>query len=896
MTPERWQRITELTEAAAELPPNQRTAFLTEACAVDQALRLEVESLLASDEQCDGFIEAPVFRIAAELIADDHAGSMIGQVVAAYKIIDLLGVGGMGEVYLAEDTRLGRKVALKFLPSYFTSDRTRLRRFEQEARAASALNHPNILTVYEIGGSDSTQFIATEFVEGRTLRQHMEGVQMTLGDKLEVAIQTASALAVAHRAGIVHRDIKPENIMLRPDGYIKVLDFGLAKMTVRDEPRRETGELAGSESTTQSGLVLGTPHYMSPEQALGQTVDCRTDIFSLGAVIYEMLTGRKPFEGETPSHVVVALLEDDPPRVSEISSGIPDDLEIVVNRLLQKDRQARYQTALGLLDDLKAVRDGLDAQGQSIPDFRAEALSARERSRVKRVVNAKAGGVVSYTHRVSVFRHWRSITLGAVTIVAAAAIFYFWPLQHVKAIDSVAILPFENIGSDSNVEYLAHGIAEYLTSSLSRLPGVTVISSTAASRFKPRAAWADARDMRDLGNELKVQAVVIGKIAQEGSRLQVQVELIDVRNNGSLWGEQYDRSATEILGVQEEIARGISEKLGTRLTRTVESQISKRYTESTEAYHLYLRGRYFWNKRTEPDLRRAIALFDEATGIDPQYSLAYAGLADSYQLLTFHGGLSPKEYCPKARAAAERAIEIDDKLAEAHTALAYEKFYCEWDWPGAEVEFKRAIGLNPNYATAHQWYGEYLGLMSRNDESLAEREKAVRLDPLSPIITSELGFAYYYARNYKRAVEEFRKAVELYPDFSPAHSFLACAYEGSGLSDQAIAECQKAIALADDSYLLTQLARANAHAGNRGSAERLLAKMVESSKNRYYPPTLIAMVYAALGHRDEAFEWLYSAYQHRDWALVQLSAAPELDSLRSDPRFADLMRQMNFSQ
>jgi len=902
METERWRKIVELAEAAAELSCDRRAAFLAEACVEDCKLRKEVESLLASDHQSEGFIEEPIVRIAAELIADDQSGSMIGQEVGAYKIVDLLGVGGMGEVYLAEDTRLRRKVALKILPDYFTSDRTRVRRFEQEARAASALNHPNILTVYEIGESAGTQFIATEYVEGRTLREHMQSVEMTLGEVLDVAMQTASALAVAHRAGIVHRDIKPENIMLRPDGYIKVLDFGLSKMSEQQQPANGSAGLE-RETSTQAGVVMGTPHYMSPEQARGQKVDGRTDIFSLGAVIYEMLTCRKPFEGETTSHVVVAILEKDPLPISEISPGIPVEFESVVHRTLQKDRKARYQTAAELVRDLKQVRQQLDTQGSStggqkiiVPPMhypssekvvRQTNDSPRNADAVRRTWKGSIAGGMG--------RHSRFITFASLTSVAMAAAIYFLPFENVNAINSIAILPFASASPDSNIDYLSDGIAEYLTNRISRLRGLTVVSSRAASRYTGGNLQI-AQDARAVGNKLNVQAVVVGEVAQQANRITVHVELIDVRNNRHLWSEQYNGNATDILGVQEEVVKGISGKLRSSLTRIEEAQLSKRYTESTEAYQSYLRGRYFWNKRTEPDLRKAIAFFDEAIGIDPQYSQAYAGLADSYQVLIFHGSLSPSSYCPKARFAAEKAIEIDDTVAEAHTALAYVKFYYDWDWQGAEEQFKQSIRLNPNYATAHQWYGEYLGNMGRIDESLVERKEALRLDPLSPIITSELGISYYEGRNYDRAIEEFRKAAELYPDFSPAHDFLATAYEQSGLYDDAIAECQKAITLTDDSYNFLTLARIKAQSGRRGEAQRLLGEILENSKHRYYSPTLIGMIYAALGDKDKVFGWLENAYQERDWGLAQLKVCPEFDSVRSDPRYADLLKRMNLSQ
>jgi serine/threonine-protein kinase len=904
MEPERWQRIVDITEAAAELAGDERDAFLGEACAGDGALRTEVESLLESDERSGGFIETSGFRIAAELIAGDPAGSMVGQDIGAYKIVDLLGVGGMGEVYLAEDTRLGRKVALKFLPDYFTSDKTRVRRFEQEARAASALNHPNILTVYEIGESDGTQFIATEFVEGKTLRQHIEGGQTTLAQVLDVAIQVARALEIAHQAGIVHRDIKPENIMLRPDGYIKVLDFGLAKMTGEQRLRDSDGH-TGAAITSDTGPVMGTPYYMSPEQARGLKVDGRTDIFSLGVVIYEMLTGCKPFDGETPSHVIVAILEKDPHRVSEISPGLPSGLNEIVTRALRKDRLDRYQTAGDLITDLKNIKQRLELDAQPALDFgkRGPVFASGDLLRGDLLRDDAAVGpsdtnrkALGAKHVISqIWRRRRRLALGALAIAAAAAsIIYFSSFDRAKAIDSVAILPFTSAAADPDVQYMADGIADDLTDRLSRLPALTVISNRAASRYKAADPQAAGPDIRAIGRELNVQAVVSGSVVQHGDRVYVSVELIDARNNRHLWGQHYDRKPADIFGMQDEIAHGISETLRVNWTGPRSALAAKRQTESTEAYQAYLKGRYFWNQRTEDGLHKAISFFDQARGIDPDYALAYAGLADSYQLLAFHGGLSPKDYYPSARAAAERAVTIDDDLAEAHTALAYVKFLYDWDWAGAEVEFRRAIEINPNYATAHQWYGEFLGRLGRIDESLAERKVALTLDPLSPIIRSELGYSYVEARQYDRAVEEFRNATELYPDFSPAHCFLSLAYQYSGLYDEALAECRRAIDLGkSDHFLLLQLAHILAISGKRAESRQLLAEITNEPKNRYFPPTHIATVYVALGDKERAFEWLEKAYKERDWGLVGIRVYPEFDAVRSDPRFADLLQRMN---
>jgi TolB-like protein/Tfp pilus assembly protein PilF len=566
---------------------------------------------------------------------------------------------------------------------------------------------------------------------------------------------------------------------------------------------------------------------------------------------------------------------------------------------------ARYQTAVDMLADLKRVERCLELDGQYAPDVQE---NRHAWASGKASGTGLAGGLAGPVHKVNrrapgarhliseIGRHRRrSLALGSLAIVGAiASIIYFSSFDSKKAIDSVAILPFTSAGTDADVGYLADGIADDLTNRLSRVPGLTVISNRAASRYKDASPRGAAPDIRAIGRELNVQAVVAGSVVQRGEHIYVNAELIDARNSRHLWGQHYDRKPSDILGLQEEVARGISETLRVTSTGQKPDLTAKRHTESTEAYQAYLKGRYCWNQRTEETLYKAISFFGQARGIDPNYGLAYAGLADSYQLLVFHGGLSPNDYCPKARAAAERAIAIDDDLAEAHTALAYVRLYYDWDWVGAEAEFKRAIALNPNYATAHQWYGEFLGDLGRIDESLVERKRALALDPLSPIITSELGFSYFEARQYNRAVEEFRKAAELYPDFSPAHSFLAMAYEYSGLYDQALAEIHRAIDLAkSDHYLLLQLVRISAKAGKRAEARQLLAEITNGLQDRYFPRTHIAAAYIALGDKERAIEWLEKAYSERDWGLPLIKTFPDFDDVRSDPRFSDLLKRMN---
>jgi serine/threonine-protein kinase len=906
MTPERWQKIIDLADAASELPGEDRAAFLNKACDGDHSMRSEVESLLASDQQTQSRFEG--FGIAAELIADEQPESMIGLDVGPFKIVDSLGVGGMGEVYLGLDTHLDRKVALKFLPAFFTNDKASVRRFEQEARAASALNHPNIITVYKIGRSRGRHFIATEFVEGETLGHRFKSRRMSVSEVLDVAIQAASALEAAHQTGVVHRDIKPDNIMVRPDGLVKVLDFGLAKISVQRREMLESGGPLESGSNTQSGAVLGTPHYMSPEQARGLKVDGRTDIFSLGVVIYEMLTGRKPFEGETPSHVVVAILEKDPQPMSELSTGCPPGLEQIVSRALQKDTGTRYQSATDLMADLKTLQQKMGSEPDRaqvyVDDTRARSTgggtslegSARKRPGSLRLQRTewKTPGRAYLISQIRRYKRSLVFGLGAIILAAAGAVHFWSSSGDGKTIKSLAVLPFVNASSDPGLAYLSDGIADSLTGSLSRISNLTVISSTAVSRYEARDRQAGGPDVKAVGREFSVQAVVAGKVALQGDRIYINAELIDTQNNSRLWGEQYDRKFTDVIGAQEDIVKRISEKLRSRLAGSQQSlQVGKHYGDNAEAYQAYLKGRYFSNKRTDEGIRKAIEFYDQAIGLDPNYALGYAGLADSYMLLSGYSGLSPTVCCPKAKAAAEEAIKLDDSLAEAHSSLALVKFMYEWDWGGAEREFKRAIELDPNYATAHKWYGRYLGDMGRKEESLAEGTRAVALDPLSRAVILEPGCAYMVARQYDRALEEFRNAAKTFPDFPVAHQFLSWACAAKGMYDEALRECETAIALDDNVTLLVQLAYVYALTGKRTEAQKLLAELTRDSKKRFASPSDIAVVYGALGDRQRAFDWLEKAYEERDWGLVDLNVYPEFDSLRSDARFSDLLKRMN---
>ncbi|HZS04346.1 MAG TPA: protein kinase [Blastocatellia bacterium] len=787
---------------------------------------------------------------------------MLPQKISHYRILGQLGAGGMGEVYLAEDERLGRKVALKLLPARFTADAELVRRFEQEARAASALNHPNILTIYEVGRADGVHFIAAEYIEGQTLRQRLATGRMSVPDALDVASQIASALNAAHSAGIVHRDIKPENVMLRHDSYVKVLDFGLAKVTERFNPPAFDPEAPTIfKAETNPGTVMGTASYMSPEQARGLKVDHRTDIFSLGIVLYEMIAGRQPFTGPTTSDVLVAILQSDPAPLSQSNASVPPALERSIFRALSRNSDERYQTASELLSDLKRFRQRLEFEseataiwnaGQTLPEI-TEELSARS---IRSSPSA---------------RRTRSR----------------------KAIDSLAVLPLANASNDPNLEYLAEGITESIINSLSQLPKLRVIPRGTVFLYKGRAV-----DPQQAGHELGVRAVLSGRMLQVGETLVIRAELNDVVQHSQLWGEQYRRKLTDIFELQEEIAQEISEKLRFKLSGEEKKKLVKRYTENTEAYHLYLKGRYFTStKRTEEWIKKGIEHFQQAIDLDPNYALAYAGLADAYAFLASStGGWRPREAYPKAKAAASKALELDEQLAEAHCSLGFAALLFDWDFAEAERQFKRAIELNPNYANAHDGYGFYLKATGQHEASIRSCRQASGLDPLSHFAALSCGWAYYFARRFDEASEQGLKVLEMDPNFAFAWKFLGMSYGQQGATDAAIDALEKAVALAEDvPDFKAHLGHVYGLAGNRAAAERVIEELEQIAKQRYVPSYYFALVALGMGEMDQAFRWFEKACEERSGFLVYLGVEPMLDRLRSDARFENLLRHVGVS-
>jgi len=824
-----------------------------------------------------------------------------------YRIVSKIGAGGMGEVYLAEDTKLDRKVALKILPAEVAADQTRMRRFVQEAKAASALNHPNIITIHEIEQIDSLNFIATEFIDGETLRLRIRA-GMKLDEILEVAIQTASALGAAHAAGIIHRDIKPENIMVRRDGYVKVLDFGLAKLSEPEATLTGSDPEAATRAlvNTDAGTVMGTAAYMSPEQAKGAHMDARTDLWSLGAVLYEMVTGRVPFIGETATETISLILQREPAPLTRYAHEVPAELERIVNKALTKDTEERYQSAKDLLIDLRNFKRKLEVDAEIdrtvSPELRTASSTKSGKSPGTPATAADVSAVAtanvipsasSAEFIFSGIKQHKLLALAAVLVLVLGTVAlttYMRGRNTDVAIDSIAVLPFENRSADSETEYLSDGLAESLIYRLSQLPNLRVAPTSVVFRYKGKQV-----DSAKAGNELGVSAVLLGRIIQRGDNLTISAELVDVRNNKLLWGEQYDRKMSDLLATQREIAREIVENLKLKVSGE-EKGLAKRYTESNEAYQLYLRGRFYWNKRNEDAMRKSLEYFQQAIDKDPNFALAYSGMADAYILLgaaDASGGMSADEALPKAKAAALKAQEIDESLAEAHVSLAHVKYYYERDWEPAEREYRRAIELNPNYSIAPQWYAIFLMSAGRFDEALVQAKRAQELDPLSLPINMTLGWVLLNARQYDQSAEQLNKTLEMDPGFMLAHHRLGMVYEQQGKYDKAIEEFKQVVNLSIGKPMgIASLAHAYALAGKRAEAEKGIAELKGLSEKRFVSEASIAMIYVALRDKEQAFAWLEKADKRRDALLARLKVDPRFDDLRSDPRFQDLVKRV----
>jgi serine/threonine protein kinase/tetratricopeptide (TPR) repeat protein len=833
-----WQRVKAVFEQALAVEDTERPAFLAAACGSDVLLRQRVDALLASHAVSQSFLET---RASSVLELRRSGEDLSGQMLGTYRLQSRIGAGAMGEVYLAHDGKLNRRVAVKLIAKELARDADRLQRFRQEAYAASSLNHPNIVVVHDFGELDGRPFIVTELVEGVTLRERLKGGPLPIRDAIEIALQVTGALAAAHARGLIHRDIKPENVMLRPDGYVKVLDFGLAKLARAEPPAGEA-----STSLTQPGQAAGTPSYMSPEQARAEPVDARTDVFSIGAVLYEIVTGRLAFSGESPAVIFAGILGETPPPPTRLNPNIPPELERLVTKALEKDREVRYQSVAEMRADLLRLRRASDTGHLAVsthPESRP--VGARERA------DSRVGK-----------RGWVALALVMLVSSLAAIYMFRWNDSAAESHETramLAVLPFENLSENDGQEYFADGLTEEMTAQLGQLQPAKlgVIARTSTVRYK------HAKDTAaQIGRELGVDYLLDGSVRRVGERVRVIAQLVHASKQTQLWTETYERPVTDVLHIQREIADHLISSLSIQLL-PARASAPAAGSVNFESYDKYLLGLHEIGKGTREGGGKAIAYFKEALARNPENARIHAALAQAYTAVTTYYS-SPTEVMPLAREAAQRALALDPELAAAHVTLGFVHLLFDWDWSAAERDYRRALEINPNLPAANLGYATHLATRGRFDEAIARVKQAYRFDPLALESRNEALWIHYFSGRMQETVEQSQQMIDLEPAAGLPYTMLALAYVHLGQRAEALRAAESAVRLGKDSpTILTTTASVLARAGQRAEARQLLSQGLGLAKERYVCRFNVAAAYADLGDTEQAFASLEQAYLQR---------------------------------
>jgi serine/threonine-protein kinase len=892
---ESWQRVKELFEAASELGPTEQTAFLAQVCFDDEEVRQEVESLLAAHERDPDFMNKP----AGNLLGGDKPVLAAGQSFGHYEEISPLGEGGMGQVYLALDTRLGRKVALKLLPLACTNEADRVQRLEQEARAASALNHPNIVTIHDIGNIDSVNFMATEFVDGRTLREYMTNVQMTVGEVLDVAAQVASALQAAHEAGIVHRDIKPENIMVRRDGVVKVLDFGLAKLNL-DKVTTGSKQRAPSMVHTSSGVIMGTIGYMSPEQASGQEVDARTDIWSLGVVLYEMVAGYAPFSGNTRSEVIVSISEKAAPPIAR---EVPAELERIIAKALAKERTQRYQTTGEIALELKNLKEDLKLESR-LKQFRSADIGVHAKSHarvsletarepVRSTSEFDAAHKLSAKYGINSVKYHKAFAVPSLLILLVVLVGVFYILKNRQksnlgaiAKKSIAVLPLRPVDAANRDEAYEVAIAEALIYRISLMNGFAVRPLNATRLYRDLA-----QDPVDAGKEQRVDYVLSSTYQLAAGKIRITAQLLNVLTGVIENTYQVEKDTADMFAMQDAIADELGNKLLTQFATTSKRLTKGRGTTNEQAYRLYLQGMYFANNRNLADAQKAVASLEEAVRLDPNYARAWAGLGYAHRTVSLYAGtsVSTHETYQKSIEAINRALALDGNLSEAHSALCENKYLYEWDFAGAERECKLAIELDPDSSQAHEIFSRYLMGRGRHDEAIAEIKTAIDLEPASRFYQQNYGRALFYARRYPEAADQFKRVLAMDQNFVVTYFWITSALAIQGNESEAFEWFMKFLSVRKADEKTVQVFRSAFQASGWQGVLREWVKRLDTVGGNNFDG---AAYHTQIGNKDAAFEYLEKIYQRREFSVNYIQVDPRLDGLRDDPRFHELVKRI----